>query len=197
TAVAAAFRPGSAPPNVPTSYEWNSFPPTDKRQGYIDWMVKNRGEDPQYLGLRYDRYVWMRDSGGDMWGARNARAFLMTPREEFCLAENLPHVYDIASLDIGYGVSITGPCPVSRRTCSLDLQQGEKVLEIGNGSGYQSAFLSNLTPQLWTIEVIPALYRRTGGVYSDLIRRGYSEYRAINRKQGDGYYGWQDASPFD
>ena len=189
--------PGVASASIPTPYDWNAFPPTDSRTKYINWMVTNRGENAKYLGLHYDRYDWMVNSGGDMWGARNGRAFLMTPREEFCLEQNLDHVYDIASLDIGFGVSITGPGLVSRMTCSLDLQYGEKVLEIGNGSGYQSAFLSNITDQLWTIEVIPQLFQRTGGVYRDLIRRGYGEYRAINRMQADGYYGWADAAPFD
>src|SRR6185295_13589616 len=100
-------------------------------------------------------------------------------------------------LDIGYGVSITGPLTVSRMTSSLEVMPGDKVLEIGTGSGYQSAYLANLTDRIWSIEIIKPLYDRTGGVYSDLIRRGYSEYRAINRAQGDGYYGWQDAAPFD
>ncbi len=195
--LAAAAIPGRASADVPTVYDWNAFPPTDKRQPYVDWMTKVRGENPKYLAQRFDRYVWMRDSGGDMWGARNTRAFLMTPREEFCLPRNLDHVYDIASLDIDYGVSITGPGLVSRMTCSLDVQYGEKVLEIGNGSGYQSAYLSNLTDQLWTIEIIPDLYRRTGGIYRDLINRGYGEYRAINRMQGDGYHGWERFAPFD
>jgi protein-L-isoaspartate(D-aspartate) O-methyltransferase len=196
-ALAAGVLPGRVRANVAAAYDWSIAPPTDTRSRYVDWMVKNRGEDARYLGLRYDRFVWMVNTGGDMWGNRNKRAFLLTPREEFCLEENLPHVYDIASLDIGFGVSITGPGLVSRMTCSLDVQMGERVLEIGNGSGYQSAFLANLTDQVWTIEVIPQLFKRTGGIYADLIRRGYVEYRAISRMQGDGYYGWEAVAPFD
>src|SRR5208283_4747344 len=68
---------------------------------------------------------------------------------------------------------------------------------IGTGSGYQSAYLSNLTPNVWSIEIIPALARRTRALYDALIARGYSEYRAIRTRNADGYYGWAEAAPFD
>jgi protein-L-isoaspartate(D-aspartate) O-methyltransferase len=160
-------------------------------------MQANRGEDPKYLGLHYDRYDWMVNRGGDMWGDSNKRAFLLTPREEFCLKQNLDHVYDIDFLDIGYGVTISGPGLVGRMTCTLDIKKGERVLEIGTGSGYQSAFLSNLTDQVWTIEIIQPLAARTRGIYDALIKRGYTEYQAINTQNADGYYGWPEAGPFD
>ena len=67
-------------------------------------------------------------------------------------------------------------------TNAIDVQKGEKVLEIGTGSGYQSAYLSNLTDHIWSIEIIPALASRTRGVYDTLIARGYSEYRSITTK---------------
>jgi protein-L-isoaspartate(D-aspartate) O-methyltransferase len=79
----------------------------------------------------------------------------------------------------------------------IDVQRGDKVLEIGTGSGYQSAYLSNLTDQIYSIEIIKPLFERTGGVYAELIGEGYSEYQAINRRNDDGYYGWAEAAPFD
>jgi len=82
-------------------------------------------------------------------------------------------------------------------TSSIDVKMGEKVLEIGTGSGYQSAYLSNLTDKVWTIEIIKPLAERTRGVYDKLIERGYTEYKAINSKNADGYYGWEEAAPFD
>jgi len=82
-------------------------------------------------------------------------------------------------------------------TSSIAVQFGEKVLEIGTGSGYQSAYLSNLTDKVWTIEIIKPLAERTRKVYDGLIARGYSEYKAITTKQGDGYYGWEEVAPFD
>ena len=133
----------------------------------------------------------------DLWNGPNKRAFLMTPREDFVLGPNLPRAYDNAFLDISYGVTISGPHLVGRMTSSIDLQKGEKVLEIGTGSGYQSAYLSNLTDKVWTIEIIKPLFERTGGIYDDLIAHGYTEYLAITRKNDDGYYGWQEFAPFD
>jgi protein-L-isoaspartate(D-aspartate) O-methyltransferase len=94
-------------------------------------------------------------------------------------------------------VTITGPRVVGRMTSSIDVKMGEKVLEIGTGSGYQSAYLSNLTDKVWTIEIIKPLAERTRGVYDALIQRGYTEYKAINSKYADGYYGWVEAAPFD
>ena len=110
----------------------------------------------------------------DLFTDRDKRAFLLTPREEFCLAANLAHVYDIDFLDIGYGVTISGPGLVGRMTSSIDVKRGDKVLEIGTGSGYQSAFLSNLTDKVWSIEIIEPLFERTRRVYDGLIARGYA-----------------------
>ena len=121
----------------------------------------------------------------------------MTPREEFVTKPNLSRAYVWHFLDIGYGVSITGPNTVARMTNSLDVQFSDKVLEIGTGSGYQSAYLSNLTEKVWSIEIIKALSERTAGIRNDLIARGYSEYKSITTKNDDGYYGWPEAAPFD
>src|SRR5436853_5440945 len=82
-------------------------------------------------------------------------------------------------------------------TSTIDVKLGEKVLEIGTGSGYQSAFLSHLTDKVWTIEIIKPLAARTRGRYDALIARGYSEYSAITSKNADGYYGWEEEAPFD
>jgi protein-L-isoaspartate(D-aspartate) O-methyltransferase len=71
------------------------------------------------------------------------------------------------------------------------------VLEIGTGSGYQSAYLANLTDKVWTIEIIKPLAERTRGIYNSLIGRGYTEFEAINSKSVDGYFGWEEAAPFD
>jgi protein-L-isoaspartate(D-aspartate) O-methyltransferase len=70
-------------------------------------------------------------------------------------------------------------------------------LEIGTGSGYQSAVLSNLTPNVFSIEIIPPLAQRTRALYDSLIARGYAEYAAITTKNADGYYGWPEQAPFD
>src|ERR1700704_6716869 len=182
--------------NVPKPYSWDIAPPLDNREAYIGWMVANRGEDPRFLSHHWSRYQALVHNR-DVLDDRNKRAFLLVPREEFVLQRNLGRTYDHAFLDIGYGVTISGPHVVSRMTSTIDVKLGEKVLEIGTGSGYQSAYLANLTDQVHTIEIIKPLAERTRGIYDGLIARGYSEYKSINTKNADGYYGWEEAAPFD
>jgi protein-L-isoaspartate(D-aspartate) O-methyltransferase len=168
----------------------------DGAVAYIRWMVENRGEDSRYLRARFERFLNM-VGHVDLWEARNKRAFLLTPRDEFCMPSDRGVVYDVNYHSIGFGVTITGPRVVGRMTSSIDVKMGERVLEIGTGSGYQSAYLSNLTDKVWTIEIIKPLAERTRAKYDELIARGYSEYKAINAKQADGYYGWEEHAPFD
>ena len=121
---------------------------------------RTRGEDPNFLGQRWDRFQQVL-AHRDLWDKRDMRAFLLTPREEFVTKANLGRAYEWHYLDIGYGVTITGPHTVARMTNSIDVQFGDKVLEIGTGSGYQSAYLSNLTDKVWSIEIIKPLAERT------------------------------------
>ncbi len=195
-ALAAGFLPGMALANVPEPYSFDLMPPFDKRDAFIAWGVKNRGEDPKFLGERFDRFRIL-VANRDVWTDADKRAFLMVPREEFVLKHNLSRAYEHAFLDIGYGVTISGPHVVGRMTSTLGIKKGDKVLEIGTGSGYQSAYLANLTDKVWTIEIIKPLAERTRGIYDALIAKGYTEYKAITSKNADGYYGWEDAGPFD
>jgi protein-L-isoaspartate(D-aspartate) O-methyltransferase len=195
--VAAAALPlQAARANVPTPYDWDASPPTSSREAFVAWMVKNRGEDANFLGQRYDRYLKL-VAGKDLWEAATTRAYLMTPREEFVTHDNLARAYEGHFLNIGFGVTITGPHSVCRMTNTLEIKRSDKVLEIGTGSGYQSAVLSNLTANVFSIEIIPPLAQRTRALYDSLIARGYSEYAAITTKNADGYYGWAEQAPFD
>ena len=195
-AQAAAFAALPALANVPGAYDWSASPPRQSREAFVEWMVKNRGEDPHFLGERFDRFREL-IAHHDVWDEADMRAFLLTPREEFVTAENLDRAYEWHHLNIGFGVTITGPHTVARMTNTLEIKRADKVLEIGTGSGYQSAYLSNLTPNVWSIEIIPPLARRTRALYDSLIARGYSEYRAIRTRNADGYYGWEENAPFD
>jgi protein-L-isoaspartate(D-aspartate) O-methyltransferase len=195
-AAGAAFAARTALAGVPTPYDWNVSPPRSSGEAFVEWMIRNRGEDPRFLAERYGRYEQL-VAHHDVWDQADIRAFLLTPREEFVTAENLDRAYEWHHLNIGFGVTITGPHTVARMTNTLEIRRGDKVLEIGTGSGYQSAYLSNLTPNVWSIEIIPALAKRTRAVYDELIARGYSEYRTIRTRNADGYYGWEEAQPFD
>jgi protein-L-isoaspartate(D-aspartate) O-methyltransferase len=172
------------------------WPPMARKADYIAWMVANRGENPEILSERFDRYEQI-NGIGDLYTANEKRAFLMTPREEFALPGDRGRAYIQHYLDIGFGVTMTPPGVVGRMTSAIAVRQGEKVLEIGTGSGYQSALLSYLTSRLYSIEIIPELAARTRGVYERLIARGYREFADISTRNGDGYNGWEDAAPFD
>lgn len=187
--------PGIVHP-VPTPFTFELDPPTDSKDAYIAWMVKNRGEDPKFLSERWDRYQAM-IGAGDLLNPQTKRAFLLTPREEFVRKISMTHAYEHNFLDIGFGVTISGPHAVGRMTSVLDVKPTDKVLEIGTGSGYQSSLLGHLTDKVWTIEIIKPLAERTRSVYDGLIANGYTEYKNVRTKQADGYYGWEEAAPFD
>ncbi len=193
TASLAAF-PARAEP--PKPFRPDLWPPLTDRGKFVEWMAANRGEDPTYLGRRFDRYKVLL-SFNDLWTSADKRAFLFTPREEFVLPEDKENAYVGHYLDIGFGVTITPPGTMGRMTSAIAVRHGDKVLEVGTCSGYQSALLSYLTPHLWSIEIIPQLAARIRGVYDRLIAKGYEEYSSITTKAGDGYYGWADAAPFD
>jgi protein-L-isoaspartate(D-aspartate) O-methyltransferase len=195
-AAAGAIMSRPAWATVPKAYSWDAAPPMDNASAFVRWMQEHRGEDPNFLQARFARFQNM-VGNRDVWEHRNKRAFLLTPREEFCRPASRPVIYDVNYHDIGYGVTITGPRVVARMTSSIEVGIGEKVLEIGTGSGYQSAYLSNLTDQVWTIEIIKPLAERTRRLYDALIERNYTEYKAINTKQADGYFGWEEHAPFD
>jgi protein-L-isoaspartate(D-aspartate) O-methyltransferase len=195
-ALAAGALPRTVGANVRTPYSFDLSPPASGREAFIKWMVDNRGENPRILAARWDRYLFLK-ANRDFVNDRNGRAFLLTPRDEFTLKRDVARAYERDFHDIGFGVTISGPLVVSRMTSTVDVQMGEKVLEIGTGSGYQSAYLANLTDKVWSIEIIKPLAERTRGIYDALIERGYTEYKAINSKNADGYYGWEEAGPFD
>ncbi|MGO9743584.1 MAG: protein-L-isoaspartate O-methyltransferase family protein [Roseiarcus sp.] len=181
---------------VPTSFTFDMAPPMDSQEKFVAWGVAQRGEDPQFLGERFARFLAL-VRNEDIWDLRNKHAFLLTPREKFVLKQNLGRAYEHAFLDIGYGVTISGPHIVGRMTSTIDVKLGEKVLEIGTGSGYQSAYLSHLTDKVYTIEIIKPLQERTKGIYDALVVDGYSEFANIKSKNADGYYGWDEFAPFD
>ena len=178
-------------------YSWDLNPPTDTRDNFIAWG-KSRGEDPVFLGQRWDRFQALLKNK-DIWGAATIRAFLLTPREEFAAVNPAIHkrAYEHAFLDIGWGVTMSGPHLQARMTNVIDVKRGEKVLEIGTGSGVQSAYIANLTENAYTIEIIKPLAERTRVVYDKLIEKGYTEYQHVKSKVADGYYGWEEVGPFD
>jgi protein-L-isoaspartate(D-aspartate) O-methyltransferase len=118
-------------------------------------------------------------------------AMAAVPRHEFVPADQVEQAYNDHPLPIGHGQTISQPYIVALMTELIDLQPGERVLEIGTGSGYQAAILAQLTDQVYTIEIIPALAEQAQATFE---RLGYDE---ITAKQGDGYWGWEEHAPFE
>ncbi len=195
-ALAGGCLPAPAEANVPIPYDWNATPPMEHKPSFIEWMVRNRGEEAGFLGQRWERFR-QAVANRDLWDERDKRAFLLTPREEFVTTPNLGRAYEPHAFGIGYGVTISDPHLVARMTSALNVARGEKVLEIGTGSGYQAAYLANLTDKVWSIEIIEPLAARTRRLYDSLIERGYTEYKSITTRHADGYYGWEQEAPFD
>ena len=169
--------------------------PIETREAWLTWMGKNRGDDPVFLE---QRWKWAQNlvNTSELKRPDDVRAFLLTPREHFVRAQNKGLEYADTWLPIGYGATITDPDVVSMMTTTLNVQPEDKVLEIGTGSGYQSAILSYLTNNVYSIEIIKPLFSETDALYRDL-ERNFPSFSVINRKLGDGYYGWEEHAPFD
>lgn len=119
------------------------------------------------------------------------KAMRIVPRHLFCIEEYRTYAYSNNALPINYGQTISQPYIVALMTELLELEEGDKVLEIGTGSGYQAAVLAQLTDQVYTIEIIEGLAWSAKKLYDIL---GYDQIRT---KTADGYFGWEDEAPFD
>jgi len=117
-------------------------------------------------------------------------AMSIVPRHRFVPDEYLSQAYEDHPLPIGHGQTISQPYIVALMTQYLALQPGEKVLEIGTGSGYQAAILAELTDQVYTVEIIEPLGQQAAATLEAL---GYNVHCRID----DGYYGWAEHAPFD
>jgi len=113
------------------------------------------------------------------------------PRHEFIPVKQRRWAYKNRPLPIGYGQTISQPAIVAIMTDLLQLEQTDRVLEIGTGSAYQAAVLAELVDHVYSIEIVAELAERAA---NDLQRTGYVD---VNTRQGDGYYGWKEAAPFD
>jgi protein-L-isoaspartate(D-aspartate) O-methyltransferase len=114
-----------------------------------------------------------------------------TPRDKFIPKSQLEYAYNNGPLSIGYGQTISQPYIVALMTDLLELETGDTVLEIGTGSGYQAAVLSQLCKQVYTIEYVPELAELAKARLQNL------GYKNIETKTGNGYDGWPEHAPYD
>ncbi len=150
-----------------------------------------QGESPELTEKRKKMVKWLGESVKGIT-PRTLSAFDAVPRHKFMKARDLDIAYDNKWAGIGFGQTITNPWMVAYMTHLLDIQEGMKVLEIGTGSGYQSAIISRLTTQTHTVEVVRALGERAKGLHDNL---GYTTN--IKHRIGDGYEGWEEHGPYD
>jgi protein-L-isoaspartate(D-aspartate) O-methyltransferase len=127
-------------------------------------------------------------------GVRSERvleAMRKVPRERFVPVRMAEFAYDDAPLPIGEGQTISQPYIVAYMTEALALEGGEKILEIGTGSGYAAAVLGEIADEVYTIERIDRLADSARATLADL---GYDNVTVLH---GDGTLGWPDQAPYD
>ncbi|MFH0993653.1 MAG: protein-L-isoaspartate(D-aspartate) O-methyltransferase [bacterium] len=117
-------------------------------------------------------------------------AFLRVPRHEFVDSADQIWAYGDHPLDIGAGQTVSQPYIVALMTETIGISPTDRVLEIGTGSGYQTAILACLSAEVFTIERIAKLQEKA---ISTLTRLGFSN---IRHRLGNGYGGWQEQAPF-
>ncbi|MBI5502758.1 MAG: protein-L-isoaspartate(D-aspartate) O-methyltransferase [Deltaproteobacteria bacterium] len=120
------------------------------------------------------------------------RAMRSVPRHLMVPEEVREHSYDDGPLPIGWDQTISQPYIVAIMTQLAEVAPGERVLEIGTGSGYQAAVLAELGAAVYTIEIVGALAERA---QRDLEALGYGG--RVQFRTGDGYRGWPEHAPFD
>lgn len=138
------------------------------------------------------RYAtFARDTAGAGFDQVVIDALATVERHRFVPASEVPYAYENRPLPIGYGQTISQPYIVALMTDLIEPDDGDVVLEIGTGSGYQAAILAEIVSRVYTIEIIRELAAEAGERLASL---GYDN---VTTRLGDGYYGWEEHAPFD
>lgn len=127
----------------------------------------------------------------DITDKKVLEAMKVIPRHLFVDERYRHQAYADHPLPIDEGQTISQPYIVALMTQYLDLEEGEKVLEVGTGSGYQAAVLAHLTEKVYSIEIKEKLARKASATLQSL------NYSSVKVKHGDGYFGWDEYAPFD
>lgn len=153
------------------------------------WKLKAQTSDSFEASRR--RMVEGQLKARDITDPRVLAAMGKVPRHRFVPAFLAPMAYFDQPLPIGQGQTISQPYIVALMTQWAEVKPGDKVLEVGTGSGYQAAVLAEITDKVFTIELVPELGRTAGERLQEL------GYRQVRVKIGDGYQGWPEEAPFD
>jgi protein-L-isoaspartate(D-aspartate) O-methyltransferase len=150
------------------------------------------GEDPETIFSEARRTMIERDiAPRGIKEQRLLRVMGTLPRHLFVPEEMRPYAYQDRPLPIGAGQTISQPYIVAFMTELLELEGRERVLEIGTGSGYQTAVLAALAEQVFSIEILPDLSARAQRILKQL------GIQNIKLNVGNGFHGWAEEAPFD
>lgn len=141
-----------------------------------------------------EQRAWMVQTQLQHWGVRDRRVLEVMgalPRERFVPASERSSAYYDGALPIGEEQTISQPFVVAHMTELLALQGDETVLEVGTGSGYQTAVLGRLAAQVFTVERIASLSQRAGRLLAEL------QIDNVRFHVGDGSLGWPEHAPYD
>jgi protein-L-isoaspartate(D-aspartate) O-methyltransferase len=153
---------------------------------------------PTYDAISSDDFVSEREemivTQIEARGVRNLNvlnAMRSVPRHEFVLEQYIDRAYNDQPLPINHGQTISQPYIVALMSELLEIEVGEKVLEIGTGSGYQAAVLGEMGAEVYTVEIIPELAQEAR---QRLDMLGYTQIKSLT---ADGYFGWKEHAPFN
>jgi protein-L-isoaspartate(D-aspartate) O-methyltransferase len=116
---------------------------------------------------------------------------LRVPRDQFVPEDQRRHAFENRPLPIGHGQTISQPLIVAAMTELLQVKPGDRVFELGTGSGYQAAILDALGARVYSVEIVPELGARARQTLDA------SGHAGVETRVGDGYFGWEEAAPFD
>jgi len=153
-------------------------------------MKVSRSEDEKFARLR-KKMVETQIVSRNIHCSRVIREMSRVPRHAFVLPEFIDMSYDDSALPISANQTISQPYIVALMTELLDVEKTHRVLEVGTGSGYQTAILSKLAKAVYSVEIVPALFQNAQNVLKSL---GCTN---VAFRLGDGTLGWQDEAPFD
>lgn len=147
--------------------------------------------DDEELARRRRQMVETQLRSRDITGARVLEAMAAVPRHRFVRERDIDLAYGDYPIDIGLGQTVSQPYIVAFMSAALDLRPTDRVLEIGTGSGYQTAVLGELAAEVYSVEIVPAHAERAASILAAL------GYQNVQLRTGDGYAGWPEAAPFN
>ena len=152
-------------------------------------LAPPRAADDPYQGQRRELVMQLREERDPRVSAQALAVMERVPRHLYVPAGERDYAYENRPLAIGHGQTISQPFIVALMTSLARPAKGQRILEIGTGSGYQAAVLAEYGAQVYTVEIIEPLATRAA--------QRLRVYPNVHTRVADGYYGWREHAPFD